>query len=101
MKQTFKIVFYIFSSLCFGFVFTNANNFSVNFDVFVEDIVLVAKSNKKVSLIKFLTDFDKIKDNDCNISYSNSFVELSPVCFLDIYKNFNLDINESLSYLIE
>lgn len=101
MKQAFKIVIYIICFLSFGLVFTNANNFSVNFDVFVDDIVLVAKSNKNISLIKFLNDFDKIKNNNCDIVYSNTFVELSPVCFLNTDKNFNLDIKESLSYLIQ
>ena len=101
MKQVFKTIVYIICFLTFGFVFTNANDFSVNFDVFVDDIILVANSKQNISLIKFLDDFDKVKNNKCDVSYSNNYVEVSPVCFLDVDENFNLDMQESLSYLIE
>jgi len=100
MKKVLKTIVYFLSILAFGTVFTNANNFSVDFSLFVDDIVLVANSNKKISFIKFLSDFNKIKDNKCSISYSKSFVELSPICFLD-YNNFKVDVNKSLDYLLE
>ncbi len=101
MKQAFKIVVYILCYLCFGFVFTNANNFSVNFGVFVDDMVLVANSNLNISIITFLSEFNKIKENNCSLKYYDNFVEVSPVCFLDTEKNFNLDTNEALSYLMQ
>lgn len=47
MKKVLKTIVYFLSILAFGTVFTNANNFSVDFSLFVDDIVLVANSNKK------------------------------------------------------
>jgi len=101
MRKTSRNIVYMLCFLTFGLFFTNANDFLVDFDVFVNDIVLVADSKQNISLIKFSNDFDKIKNNVCNVNYTNSFVEVSPVCFLNVDKNFNLDMQDSLSYLIE
>jgi len=59
MKKVLKTIVYFLSIFAFGAVFTNANNFSVDFSLFVDDIVLVANSNKKISFIKFLSEFNK------------------------------------------
>ena len=101
MNKILKFTVYFLFILFFWNVFVNASDSLVDFNVFINDIVLVANSNKKVSIIKFFSDFNKIKDNKCSIKNSDFFIEFSPVCLLDPDKNFNLDINESLDYLLQ
>ncbi|MCK9466914.1 MAG: VanW family protein [Candidatus Absconditabacterales bacterium] len=101
MNKILKFTVYFLFILFFGNVFVNASDSLVDFNVFINDIVLIANSNKKISIIKFFSDFNKIKDNKCSVKNRDSFIEFSPVCLLDPDKNFNLDINESLDYLLQ
>lgn len=100
MKYFFKTIFLIVIFL-FAFTYYVSASYSYNdFNSFVDDINLVRKSNKNISVVKLSLDFDKIKDNKCVVSYYNNYIDVSPVCFLLTETNFNIDIDESLNYLL-
>lgn len=100
MKKLLKNIFYTMFLIFFGFVYTYANDFSVSFDSFVSDIVLVENYKKEISLVKFFNDFNKIKNNKCKVKDNGTFVTVSPICLLDTNSNFSLSIDKSLSYLL-
>lgn len=99
MKNKLKKIFAFVLILSWISVFAQAD--SVDFSDFVNDIVLVKESKKQISLMTFLKNFEQIKDNKCNISYQNSFVEVSPICLLNSEQNFNLSVSSFLEYFTD
>ncbi|HRX63722.1 MAG TPA: VanW family protein [Candidatus Absconditabacterales bacterium] len=94
-----KIVYLLVLGLLF-FGFTNADNV-VTFDSFVNDIDLVKKSKRNISVVKFFADFNQIKNNECEVDRFNQYVEVSPICLLNKSNILKISTDEALNYLLD
>ena len=102
MENVFKkTIFALIIIFSLNLSFIKADDFYISFQSFVNDIVSVKETKPNISIINFFNDFNKIKNNKCSIKRHDSYVELSPVCFLYPDKNFNLSAEDSLEYLLD
>ncbi len=74
---------------------------AVDFNNFVNDIKSVKQSKREISIVKFFSDFNSIKNNKCNVKYFDTYVELSPVCLLDDNSIPALSVETSLDFLLD
>lgn len=96
-----KLIFLILSIFLLGY--SNVKAFSVvSFNNFVNDIRLVEKSNKNISILKAIGSFNAINNNDCLVVDGQDYLDVSPVCLLD--KNIDLidiPIKDSIGFLLD
>ncbi len=94
-----KYIYLLLLYLLF-FWFTQASN-TISLDGFVKDIKLVESAKREILVVKFFSDFNKIKNNSCSIDYFKDYVSVSPICLLDQSNLPKLSIYESLDYLLD
>lgn len=96
----FKLIFCFLFTVVLFFSYTKASNM-VDFNNFANDIKIVKESKRDISIVKFFSDFNRIKTNKCDIKYFDTYAEVSPVCLLDDTNIFTLSPQKSLDFLLD